>query len=222
MPTVRIDNLSNDSLIAELYGESYVVAENEKVSVQNVDKGETTLRIRRGRTPIETQGRAEDSSDPADFIKGREKNDSGEYFVFDGVFDIDFDSSKSVVTVRREALEMKGLGIDALASGFKIETSGARLLASRREFASERVRKRFISHHVGSALMPVGLGGLLLLFIGLYAFISTLGGREINLGGSVAPLPLTIAVAAIGAASVIYTIIVIVKVIVTANKLKQK
>ena len=47
MPTVRIDNLSNDSLIAELNGESYEVAEGEKLSVQNVQKGETTLRIRR-------------------------------------------------------------------------------------------------------------------------------------------------------------------------------
>ena len=222
MPTVRIDNLSNDSLIAELNGESYEVAEGEKLSVQNVQKGETTLRIRRGRTPVETQGRLEDNSEPSDFIKGREKNDSGAYFVFDGVFDIDFDSSKSVVTVRREALEMKGPGMDALASGFKVEVSGARLLDSRREFANERVRKRFISHHVGNAMMPVGFGGLLLLFVGLYAFIRTLGGKEINLGGSVAPLPLTIAVAAIGAVSVNYTIAVIVNTFATADKLKKK
>ena len=71
-------------------------------------------------------------------------------------------------------------------------------------------------------MMPVGFGGLLLLFVGLYAFIRTLGGKEINLGGSVAPLPLTIAVAAIGAVSVIYTIAVIVNTFATADKLKKK
>ena len=219
MANLRIDNLSGDTITVFFDGKTYTVSEDEKLTVDAVEKGRHTVRVHRTRVPYETEDFYEsDHTDIADKIQKQEKS---LHTQTDGIFEIDINSSKAVLTVNPEFIAKDKMGMDAIFSGYSLTVSGARIESKKDVFANKKVRKSFILHHVKEAFLPVGGGGILLFFMGLIALSSNFAGKTVNIGGHDFTYPWSIGLTAVGFGFICYSVIVTVNALATAKKYKD-
>lgn len=220
MANLRIDNLSGDTITVCFCGKEYTVVDEEKVTVDAVEKGVHEMRVHRTRVPMETADSHE--AGQLDIKEKAEKSERSLHTQLDAVFDVNINASKTVVTVRTKVRAKEKVGIDVIFSGYSIETSGGKVENFQLIFANKNVRKNFIFHHIKDAFLPVGAGGIILLIMGIIALSQNLIGKSINIGGQNFSLPWSIGLLAVSLGFVGYTVFVIVHVLKTAKTFSKK
>lgn len=220
MANIRIDNLSGDTIVVYFDGNEYIICDEEKFTVEAIEKGEHNVRVHRARIPMETEDYHE--VDKGDIKANAEKADRSFHTQLDAVFDVDINSRKSVITVRTKVKAKEKLGVDVIFSGYSVETSGAKVENFRLIFANKNVRKKFISHHIKDAFLPVGAGGIFLLIMGIIALSQNLIGKSVNIGGQDFSLPWSIGLLAVSLGFVGYTVFVIAYVLKIAKIFSKK
>lgn len=218
LATVRFDNFTDDTVIVSLNGRDYTLADEERVTVEGVEKGRNELRVHRARIPKESEDFH--NTDNTDLYKKTEKADRSLHTQLDGIFVLDVNSSKAVITLKTKVRAEDRLGIDALFSGYDIEASGAKIENKKDVFAGKSVKKNFISHQIKEALLPVGFGGLILLFIGLVSLFANLSGKTVDIGGQQLTYPWTIGLLAVALGFVGYSVFVIIHSLNVAKRYK--
>lgn len=219
MANLRIDNLSGDTITVFFDGKTYTVSEDEKLPVDAVEKGRHTVRIHRSRVPYETEDYNESGhTDIADKIQKQEKS---LHTQTDGIFEIDINSSKAVLTVNPEFIAKDKMGMDVIFSGYSLTVTGAKVESKKAVFANKKIRKKFILHHIKEAFLPVGGGGILLFLMGLIALSSNFAGKTINIGGHDFTYPWSIALTAVGFGFICYCAAVMFNTLTTAKKYKD-
>jgi hypothetical protein len=216
MSNVRIDNYSNDMVTVFFDGVEYVIDEDEKIAVPGIEKGKHIIQVHRTRIPKETVNANEVNK--ADIKANIEKDDRSVHTQLDSMFEIEVNSSKTVVTVQQYAAAIEKHGINVLFSGYKLEAIGAKILSETKEFANESVKKSFVSYQLKNAFIPIGIGGIIIFLVGLLSVRAVLLGNAVNLGGTDISLPWAIGIAAVGIACLGYTIFVIIRTMVIAKK----
>ena len=208
MANLRIDNLSGDTITVCFCGKEYTVADEEKVTVDAVEKGVHEMRVHRTRVPMETADSHE--AGQLDIKEKAEKSERSLHTQLDAVFDVNINASKTVVTVRTKVRAKEKVGIDVIFSGYSIETSGGKVENFGLVFANKNVRKNFMNNQIKEALLPVGLGGIILFIMGIFALRGNITGNPINLGGRIFTLPWSIVLAAVGLGFIGYSLYVII------------
>ncbi len=207
MSSLRIDNLSDDLITVLIDGEDYAVQEDEKLTIENIEKGVHTLIVHRTRT---VRGVAEDSHP----LKGEES----EVYQLDGIFEINVSSGKCVATVRSKVTAQSKIGLDAVFSGYMVELSGGELKSTNENFSNIETRKRFSRNQLKEAFIPVGIGAVVFLVISIYGFYGILSGAPVKISDRTMTLPWTIGSAAVTIGCIVYIIYVIVK----SKKIEKK
>lgn len=220
MANVRIDNLTDDTITVFFDGKEYTVNDEEKFTVDAVEKGRHTVRIHRTRVPMETEDFHE--TDKGDIKGNMEKSEKSLHTQLDAIFDLDINSGKSVITVKTKVEAKEKFGIDAIFSGYSVEVSGGKVEKSELFFANKNVGKNFILHHLKDALFPVGAGGIFLLILGIAALAANFAGKTVNIGGTDFSWPWSALLTAVGLGFVGYTIFVVINTIKTAKKFDKK
>lgn len=211
MPSLRIDNLSGDTFTVFIDGEEFSVLEDEKLTVENVDRGTHTLIIHRTRIP-------QNITDNSEVLK----ENGSEFYQLDGAFEIDISSGKCVAAVKKDVSAHNKIGLNAVFSGYKIEMSGGKLISTDAAFANTEMRKRFSKNQLKEAFIPVGIGALIFLVIAIYALYGIIGGTPVKISDRVMTLPWTLGAAAVSLGCFAYIIIVLLKSKRIENKYRQK
>lgn len=205
-------------MIVSVNGKNYTVEDEEKFTVEAVEKGTNKIKIHRARVPQETEDFHE--VDTTDFAGNMQKKEQSPHTQFDSIFDVNINSSKAVLVVKTKVVAKDKLGMDTIFSSYSLEVSGAKIENECQVFANERVRKKFISHHLKNAFVPVGFGGIAILLMGIYALLANIRGEAINLGGREFTYPWSIGLMVIGFGFLFYAIFVTVRVLTLAKKYK--
>ena len=220
MANLRIDNLSGDTVTVLFCGKEYTVADEEKVTVEAVEKGVHEMRVHRTRVPMETADSHE--AEQLDIKEKAEKSERSLHTQLDAVFDVNINASKTVVTVRTKVKAKETVGIDVIFSGYSVETSGGKVENFRLIFANKNVKKRFINNQLKEALLPIGLGGIILLVMGIFALRGNITGNPINIGGRIFSLPWSIGLTAVGLGFEGYALYVIIYSLKIAKQFDEK
>lgn len=216
MANIRFDNFTDDAVTVFLDGEKYDIADGERVTAEMVEKGSHQIRVHRSRIPMESEDIHK--TDATDFEGNFRREEQSLHTQLDGVFTVEINSAKAVVTLKTKVREDSRLGMDTLFSGYEILTSGAKVTDSKEIFAGKSVKKKYVSHQLREAFLPVGFIGIALLFMGLAALTANLKGGTVNLGGMDLKLPLTIILLAVSVGMIGYSIFVIVRSLKVAKK----
>lgn len=195
LATIRVDNLTDDSIIFYIDGKEYSVAEDEKINIQNIEKGNHNLRIRRTKDRSdEVIVQQEKSTDIFDKLKGEEKS---VHIQLESDFIIDINSSKSVITVKKDIIGFTKGGMDAIFSGFSIELSGAKMTEKKDYFSDKLNQKKFTLHVIKESFIPIGIISIIITIISSYSLFKNIMGDAINLGGTKFTYPFSFALLAI-------------------------
>lgn len=209
MPSLRIDNMSGDTVTVFIDGERCCVCEDEKFTVENIEKGTHALTIHRTRIP---QDRT-DSSQPL-------KEEKTECYQLDGIFEINVSSGKCVVAVKQKITAHNKTGLNAIFSGYDVELSGGSLVKSNEKFANSETSKRFSSNQLKEAFIPVGIGALIFLVITVYALYGLISGAPVKISDRTMTLPWTAGSTAVTLGCFVYIIYVMIKSKLIKNKYK--
>lgn len=211
--------MSGDTVTVSVDGKEYVIGDEEKFYIDAVEKGSRRLCIHRTRVPQETADSHEKNN--ADISEKFGENEKSFYAQLDTVFDMDVNSSKAVITVHSNARLNDRPGMDVVFSGYSVTVSGGKIENERQVFANKKIKKGFISHHLKEALIPVGLIGLILLFMSIFALHGNIVGKELTIGGTKFTYPWSIGLAAVSAGLLIYTAVTVANIFLTAKKYKD-
>lgn len=219
MSNVKIENYSGDTVNVVFNGETYTLQDEERITVDALEKGVYDVRVHRARIPMETEDFHEAQN--AKFSERTEKSEQSQHVQLDGLFSVNVNSTKAVLTVKTKVRAKEKFGIDAIFSGYALEVTGAKVENERQTFASEKLKKGFIRHHIKEAFLPVGAGGIFLLILGFIALGANIAGKTVNIGGQDFSYPWSIGLLAVGLGFVGYTVFVIVNVFKTADRFKE-
>ncbi len=219
MSNVKIENFSGDTVNVIFNGETYTLRDEERVSVEALEKGVYDVRVHRARIPMETEDFHEAQN--AKFSERMEKSDKSQHVQLDGLFSVDINSTKAVLTVKTKVQAKEKFGIDAFFSGYTLEAAGSKVENARQVFSSEGIKKGFIRHQIKEAFLPVGAGGIFLLILGFIALGANIAGKTVNIGGQDFTYPWSVGLVAVGLGFVGYTVFVIVSIFKNANKFKK-
>ena len=220
MSNIRIDNVSGDTVTVFLNGNSYVVQNGEKMNIEAVEKGSCEIRIHRTCIPTESENPNENTGGGiAEKVKNNEKN---LHTQLDGIFNVDVNASKAVFTVDKKLLLKDKFGLDVIFSGYSLTVSGAKVENSTEVFANKSEKKKFILHHLKEAFVPVGLVGIIVLLVGIFALGGNIIGNVITVGGTKMTYPWSVGLLAAGLGFNGYTVIALVNSLKTARKYTEK
>ncbi|MBP9988864.1 MAG: hypothetical protein KBT46_05125, partial [Ruminococcus sp.] len=125
MAVIRIDNLTDDSVVIELDNKEYSIEEDATVSIQNIEKGNYNLTVKRRKDRSdEVVIRQENSGDLIDKMKVNEKS---HHVQICSEFLINLNSSKSVITLKKNISGSSKGGMDIIFSSFDINVTGAKI-----------------------------------------------------------------------------------------------
>lgn len=195
MPNIRIDNFSDDAVNVEINGKKYFIKDDEKITVQNIDKGLHNFSVCRTRD-IDSE-----------IFNSREKKESGTDKLKDGEksqrvqlktnFDVDLNSSKGIVTLKKTVDGYTKGGADVIFSSFGVEGTGVKIDNKSDSFSNAKAERGFLKHILKEAFFPVGICAVILMILGVFALVTNINGNTINLGGTEFTYPFSIALTAI-------------------------
>ncbi len=218
MANVRIDNFSGDTITVLLNKEEAVLKEGDRVSFDSLEKGIYSLQIHRTRVPLESEDIHEVKNDGGLPFK----EEKSMHTQLDLLADIKINSSKTVISVKNAVTAKDELGVNAIFSSYSLSSTGAEIENERKVFASKGIKKAFKEHHIKSALFPVGLGGLAILLIGLFALVSAISATPIDIGGTEFTLPWAVGLTAVGAGFIGYSTFCIEKTLKITKEYSKK
>lgn len=219
MASIRFENFTGDTVIVCFKDNKYTLQDEERVTVEAVEKGQHEIRVHRARVPMESEDFHE--VDTTDFKMKTERAEQSQHVQLDGVFVVNINAAKSIVSIKTKVRAKEKFGIDAIFSGYSVEVSGAKVENERQVFPNKKMRKRFVVHQVKDAFLPVGGGGIFLLILGFIALRANILGKAVNIGGREFSYPWSIGLLAVGLGFIGYTIFMIVNIIKNANNFKQ-
>ncbi len=216
MANIRFDNFSGDTVTVIFDGNEAVVENECRTSFDLSQKATHSLRIHRTRVPFES----EDSHEATNGSGLPFKEEKAMHAQLDLLTELEINASKAVVTVKSDVTAKDKMGLNVIFSAYSVSATGAKIINERKVFASASVKKSFLAHHIKNSLFPVGVGGLAIFLLGLFAIISAIDGNPINLGGKEFTLPWAVGLSAIGSVFIGYAVICIVNILKTAKRLK--
>ena len=219
MANVRIDNFSGDTVICFFNGREYTLADEERVTVDAAEKGEYELRVHRGRIPMETEDVHETQN--MDISERMQNSEKSLHTQLDGIFKVEINSTKAVLTVNTKVRAKEKSGLDVLYSGYSLEVTGAKTDGGRQVFANEGIRKGFIRHQLKEAFVPAGFVSIFLLILGSIALHANIIGKTVNIGGRDFTYPWSIGLMALALGFAGYTAYVIIYSLTEAKKYKK-
>ena len=212
--------MSDDSITVHFNSQEYVLADEESVTVSGIEKGKYTLRIHRTRVPKETADAH--STDNSEFTITNDGADRSVHTQLDGIFEVDINSAKAVLTVHKDILAVEKLCTDALFSGYSLSVTGSKVISSDKCFANGSVKKKFVMHQLKNAFLPIGAGGVVFFVLGILALISNLSGKAMEFSSHEFTMPWAIGLLAVGLACFVYVALVIIKTVTTIKKFADK
>lgn len=219
MANIRFENFTGDTVIVCFKDNRFTLQDEERVTIEAVEKGQHKIRVHRARIPMETEDFHEVNT--TDFKAKTERSERSQHVQLDGEFIVNVNAAKSVVSIKTKVKAKEKFGIDAIFSGYSVEVSGAKLESERQIFPNKNTRKRFITHQLKEAFLPVGGGGIFLLILGIIALRANILGKSVNIGGQEFSYPWTIGLLAVALGFIGYTVFIIVNIIKNANAFKE-
>ncbi len=180
MPTVKIENKSDDDIIITLDGEEKELADGESVFFENKDKGVHCLKVHRKRIPKET-GREDNAPKGIDAMTERDEK-PGSHVQLDSELSFDVNSSRASISVIQDIKGIETLHEDVIFVGYAADISGAKFISKNDRFASRSIKKDYVFQQIKGAFLPVGLVGIAVLLAGTVLFIINLGGFVLKIG----------------------------------------
>ena len=220
MANIRIDNFSGDTINIIFNGKTYTVQDEEKLTIEAVEKGLHEITVHRTRVPMESPDFHENEN--AGLAEKVQKGDNNQHVQLDSIFTVNINASKAVLTVETKVSLKNKFGMDALFSGYSVNVSGAKLEAQRDTFSNSSVRKKFLQHHIKEAMLPVGIIGIILLFVGILAIYGNIINNLIVFGETKLTYPWSIGLTAVALGFCIYTVISLVNIFRTAKIYDEK
>lgn len=181
MPTVKVENKSDDDIIITLDGEEKELSDGESIFFENKDKGNHQIIIHRKRVPRETLSGDEPKGLDA-VAKQNEK--PGSHIQLDSEIVFCVNSSKTVVDVVQDIKGIETLHEDVIFVGYTAELAGANFISKSDRFASKAIKKNYVFQQMKGAFLPVGLVGIIILFIGALFSLANLSGGVIKFGSN--------------------------------------
>lgn len=219
MSNVKIENYSGDTVNVIFNGETYTLQDEERITVDALEKGMYDVRVHRARIPMETEDSHEIQN--AKFSEKMERTEQSQHVQLDGMFSVNVNSTKAVLTVKTKVRAKEKFGIDAIFSGYTLEVTGAKVENERQIFPSDKMKKKFIRHQLKEAFLPVGVGGIFLLLLGFIALGANIAGKTVNIGGQDFSYPWSIGLTAVGLGFIGYTVFVIINIFKNADRFKE-
>ncbi len=173
---IKIENRTEDDIIITCFGKETEIPDGEDAVFES--DGRFSLVVKRKRIPEMTKQAKkklpiyEEDATPASHIQLR------------GEFEIEPNSSKTVVTLNNTARLFDTLHEDAIFVGYKAEVSGGKMISSREIFTDEKVKKEYKLKQLKNTIFPVGVVGIGLVLFGIYCIIFAYGGNPINFFGN--------------------------------------
>lgn len=180
MPTIKIENKSDDNIVITLDNEEKELADGESVFFENKEKGNHTLNVHRKRVPGETASPDNAPRGLAAVMSRDEK--PGSHIQLDSEIVFDVNSSKSAISVIQEVKGIETLHEDVVFVGYSADISGAKLVEKKDRFASEKIKKTYIRQQLKGAFLPVGLVGIIILLVSGLFCIMTVSGYPLDFG----------------------------------------
>lgn len=193
------------------------IEDDGRVTFDALEKGIHSLRIHRARVPLESSDLHDEQQKT--ITEEIQSQDKTLHAPLDCFATVELDSSKAVITVRSDITSKEERGLDVIFASYSLSSSGARIKNERKAFANETVKKRFLSHHIGSAFFPVGIGSIIVFIVAVLSLVFAASGKPINLGGTVFTLPWALALAAVAVAFFAYFAVLMANIIRTARRL---
>ncbi|MBQ8784056.1 MAG: hypothetical protein IJZ57_09860 [Clostridia bacterium] len=170
---IKIENRTEDDIIITCFGKETEIPDGEDAVFDS--DGKFTLTVKRKRIPEMTKAAKkklpiyEEDATPASHIQLR------------GEFEIEPNSSKTVVTLTNTARLFDTLHEDAIFVGYKAEVAGGKAVSSREVFSDEKVKKEYKTKQLLNTIFPVGTVGIGLILLGVYCLIFAYGGNPVKL-----------------------------------------
>lgn len=218
MASIRIDNLSSDTVTVFLDGQEAVIEEDAKFTFESLEKGGHTLRIHRTRIPYESSSSEKAEKDNPFPLFSEEKS---LHTPLDYIAELDLNSSRAVLTVKSDITSAEGKGLDAIFTSYTLTPAGAKTERERKLFANNNIKNAFLSHHIKSALFPTGVCSLVIFIIGIVSLFCAINGSPIDVGGTKFTLPWAIALVAVALALVAYTTYCLLRIFRKSKELKE-
>lgn len=187
MPTIKVENKSDDDIIITLDGkEEKELADGESVFFENSEKGVHSLKIHRKRIPKETVSE-ENSPKGLDAVKERDEK-PGSHVQLDSELSFEVNSSKAALSVVQDIKGIETLHEDVIFVGYTADISGAKFISKNDRFANESIKKNYVFQQIKGAFIPVGLVGIAVLLAGavillfnLYGFVLKIGSAKVDM-----------------------------------------
>ena len=218
MASIRIDNLSSDTVTVFLDGQETIIEEDGRFTFDALEKGKHTLRVHRTRTPYESNSSEKAEKDNPFPFFGEEKS---LHTPLDYIAELDLNSSKAVLTLKSDITSAEGKGLDAIFTSYTVIPAGAKTESERKVFANNNIKKAFLSHHLKSAFFPTGLCSSVIFIIGIVSLFSAINGNPIDVGGTKFTMPWAIALVAVALALVAYTTYCLLRIFKKSKEFKE-
>lgn len=219
MPTIKVENKSDDDIIITLDNEEKELADGESVFFENKSRGNYSVRIHRKRVPRETVNEAEA---PKGLEAAKERDEKpGSHIQLDGVVNFEVNSSKATVAVVQDIKGIETLHEDVIFAGYTAELSGAKLIEKNDFFASEKIRKAYIFQQLKGAFLPVGLAGIVVTILGAVFSIMNMAGAKVHFLMSDVSLNRSLLLLGGGVIVTVYFIINVYKIMKRAKSLTE-
>ena len=212
MPTVKVENKTNDDIIVILDGEEVFLHDICSTAFENCEKGKHYLIVKRMRIPKESVN-IHSSSGP-DVTKMADSNPVS-HVQLESEITFDVIASKSVISVVQNVEVLDTLHEDVLFSGYRAEISGAKDVSFKDRFANSKERDSYKKQQIKGVFLPVGLIGILVTLAGLFCIFLNVGGYNLKIAGNSVTTPYSLLLLAGGATVFIFFL-------VSVNKIKKR
>ena len=220
MPTIKIENKSDDDIIICFEGEEKELADGESVFFENRQKGVYSVRVHRKRVPRETVI-ASEAPQGLEAAKAADEK-PGSHVQLDSVIEFEVNSSKAAVTVIQDIKGVETLHEDVIFVGYRAELAGAKAVSKKDYFANSGIKRMYISQQIKSAFLPVGLVGILIFLVGAVFSIMNLGGYIVRFLSGEVSLKRSLLLLAGGFLVTAYFIVNVFQIIRRARSLTEK
>ena len=212
MPTVKVENKTNDDIIVALDGKEVFLHDVCSTSFENCEKGKHTLTVKRMRIPKES---VDIHSSAGPDIKKMSDSNPVSHVQLESEITFEVIASKSVINVIQNVEVLDTLHEDVLFASYRADISGAKNVSFKDRFANRQEMSTYKKQQIKGAFLPVGLIGILVTLAGLFCIFLNVGGYNLKIAGNSVTTPYSLLLLAGGATVFIFFL-------VSVNKIKKR
>lgn len=197
MPTIKVENRTDDTIIITLNNQERECANGEDISFENCPKGEYLISVHRKRIPKESTSGREPKPSAFDAAKSPDSK-PGSHVQLDSEIKLETNSAKAVVSIIADVKALETLHEDVIFVGYRAKVSGAKVVENKDSFASAAIKKTYVKQQFKGAFLPVGLIGIITTLAGAFFLFFNIGGYAIKIAGNEMSLPYSLLITAGG------------------------